>query len=396
MPSEEPEDEGTAGPPPHPLDRPWVHPSELFARSASGRGAPRGAAGSRSGSRGRDLALALGAGIVGALAMVAILGAAGLLGRSNETAPNTSTGPNDTDAAEKIAAVAGHSVVGVVATTPLGKRRASGVVIAPGNVLTTTAVLGGASALDVVTTDGSTRKAKVAGEDDTTGLVVLDVDSHGLDPASLATESTVRSGTWIVAIGGGSGAGPYVTSGVVSSLGGWADDGSGERKPGLIATNTAMPAEARGGALLDSDGRLIGLLMGSQRGGTGALATPAAMARSVVDQLADSGQVEHGELGIRAVDTDSDSGVAVNAVVKGGPAAKSKLEAGDVITSINDEHVADSAALVYEIRRRRAGEQVTLTITRDHQRHDVAVVLGRYVATPTTGTNATTASVATG
>jgi putative serine protease PepD len=392
MPSDEPDDEGAAGPPPHPLDRPWVHPTEMFARTSSGRGGQPRVLGR---SRGRDLALAIGAGIVGALTMVAVLGIAGLLGGPDSSQSQSSADRNnDTDAAERIAAVAGHSVVGVLAMTPLGTRRASGVVVAPGDLLTTTAAIAGATSTRVVDNKGTSRPATVLGKDDVTGLVVLQFDSHGLDPANLASDDEVRSGTWIVAVGGGSGTGPFVTSGVVSSLGGWSDDGSGVSKPNLITTNTPMPATARGGALLDSSGRLVGVLAGSVYGGAGALATPADMARSVLDQLADSGHVEHGALGIRATDDDDGGGVRVSAVPAGSPAAKAKVKVGDVIVAVNSVRVPDSATLVYEVQRHRAGDEVTLSVTRAGKKLNLAVTLGRFnVSEPGSATAATTTAL---
>ncbi|HEY7437848.1 MAG TPA: PDZ domain-containing protein [Acidimicrobiia bacterium] len=392
MPSDEPDDEGAAGPPPHPLDRPWVHPTEMFARASSGRaGRPR----VPGRSRGRDIALALGAGIVGALTMVAVLGIAGLLGGSDSAQSQSSAERNnETDAAERIAAVAGHSVVGLLAVTPFGTRRASGVVVAPGDLLTTTEAIEGATSMRVVDNNGGSRPASVLGKDDITGLVVLQFDSHGLDPASLASDDDVRSGTWIVAIGGGSGTGPFVTSGVVSSLGGWSDDGSGVSKPNLITTNTPMPDTARGGALLDSAGRLVGLLAGPVHGGAGALATPADMARSVLDQLADSGHVEHGELGIRATDDGGGGGgVRVSSVPTGSPAAKAKVEVGDVIVAVNAVRVPDSASLVYEVQRHRAGDEVTLSVTRGGKKLNLAVTLGRFTEEPGSATAATTTAL---
>ena len=106
MAPEEAGDEDANGPPPHPLDRPWVHPSELFAgdhrrpRRAPGPGARSGA---------RDVVLAVGAGVIGALAMVVVLALAGLLGDSSTAgrpSPDATDQPDEPDGAARLAAVA--------------------------------------------------------------------------------------------------------------------------------------------------------------------------------------------------------------------------------------------------------------------------------------------------
>jgi S1-C subfamily serine protease len=180
----------------------------------------------------------------------------------------------------------------------------------------------------------------------------------------------------------------------VSSLGGWSDDGSGVSKPNLITTNTPMPDTARGGALLDSAGRLVGVIAGPAHGGAGGLATPADMARSVLDQLANSGHVEHGELGIRATDDDDGGGVRVSSVPSGSPAAKAKVKVGDVIVAVNAVRIPDSATLVYEVQRHRAGDEVTLSVSRGGKKLNLAVTLGHLPPSePGSATAATTTAL---
>lgn len=308
--------------------------------------------------------LAFGAGLVGAVLVVLVLAAAGRLGHSSTPArPTAGERSGDADPAARVVATAGHSVVAVLAVTPAGLRRVSGVCVRDGQVLTSARALEAATALTVVGHDGRAWTATPLGRDGATGLALLRVELGSLEAARVAEDGGVRVGAWVLAMGGGDGRSPWVTTGVVASMGGWAEDGAGAARAGMITTDTAMPAEADGGALLDRAGRVVGILVGSAKGG-GGLALPMATARPVAAQLASNGRVEHGALGISATDEQDPRGARVTEVLAGGAASRAGLRVGDVVLGVDAVVVHDTADLVTVVRRRAPGDRVQLTLAR--------------------------------
>ena len=399
MAPEEAGDEDANGPPPHPLDRPWVHPSELFAsgRATAPARSPRGRA-----VRPRDVALAVGAGVIGALAMVVVLAFAGLLGEQSRTVTvaRATDQPNRPGGAARLVDLAHQSVVGILATTPSGVRKVSGVFLRSGQVITTAAALEGATALTVVAEDGKREVGAMVGEDPTTRLALIRVDG-GQSPAKLAAKDDLQVGQWILALGATDGAGPWVATGVVASLGGWAEDGSGAANAGMITVDANLPPQAAGGALLDRDGHVVGILAGATKDQKGGLATPIAMARNVAAQLATTGKAAHGALGVRAEDGDEPRGARVLSVVEDGAAAHSGITAGDVVVRIDGQPIRDAADLVVAVRRHQPADRVAVTVLRHDRARHMEVTLGSTdgdpgVASSTTVTSAPVTPVSTG
>lgn len=372
VPDDEPGDEGVSGPPPHPLDRPWVHPTEMFARSGVRR-APRSAPPRP--LRGRDAVLALGGGLAGALVMVLALAAAGVLGDGSDAPRARPERAADADTAARLAATAGPAVVGVATATAMGPRRASGVALRDGYVLTTTAAVEGGDSIAMVGADGASHAATVIGRDDLSGLALLHVDGAVTEPAPLASEDSVEVGAWVLALGAGDGM-PWVSTGVVSSLGGWTRDGTGTVRAGMISTNAPSGETAHGGALVDRSGHVVGILAGGAGGDGPLVATPISVARQVATQLAEQGWAAHGSLGLQVEDEDEPRGARIDAIEPGGPAAPSDLEPGDVIVAVAGKPVRDTAALVYEVRRRLPGASVELRVRREEETLRITVVLG--------------------
>jgi S1-C subfamily serine protease len=379
MAGEEAGDEDASGPPPHPLDRPWVHPSELLAAR---RPSPRG----RGSRRTREWALALGAGVIGALAMVLVLAAVGLLNESPDRARLVSTEPTDPEAAARLAAVAGQSVVGIIVATDAGLRRASGVCVRDGQVVTSAHAVDGARQVTVVDADGSRRSGTVVGTDESTQLALVRVDG-GASPAKLAANGNLKVGQWILAVGGSDGSGPWVATGVVASMGGWANN-AGQMTPGLITVDAATPVEALGGALLDRQGHVVGVLAGTNAEQTGGLATPIATVRDVAAQLAEKGKATHGALGVRAIDEERPRGARVASVIDGSAAAKAGLAPDDVVVDVDGAPIRNVADLIVAVRLRQPDDRVQVTVMRHRKPQTMTVVLGAAGEPATTGTTA--------
>jgi S1-C subfamily serine protease len=183
-------------------------------------------------------------------------------------------------------------------------------------------------------------------------------------------------GAWVLALGNTNASGPWVTTGVVASMGGWADDGSGVAKAGLITTSAPMPNGARGGALVDRSGRVVGILAGSPGGIDGGLATPVSVLRTVADQLANTGRASHGSLGVSASDTTSPRGARVTQVFGGTGAAAAGIKVGDVIVRLDGAAIPDTAALVAAIRGRKPDDRVSLVVARARRHLEVTASLG--------------------
>ncbi len=360
MPGFEDDDEGTR-PPPHPLDRTWLHPSELFAAarteavsSATAPSPPR--------NWRRDVVLTVAAGTMGAVAAVALLGVLGVFEREGPR----SIPPVRSAAAEDAAQVAEQVVPGVAAvisTVDSAESRGSGIAIGAHEVLTTSAVVGDAAhtapgtTIEICVANGRRHPATVIGKDPATGLVLLRVPTLTLQPVALAVGDGLRAGDWVAAVGRTASSGTWVTSGVVTATGGWTPDPTGTVHAGMIATNTQLADEARGGALVDRDGNVVGILSVS------GAATPVDMAAEVATQLVEQGWASHGSLGIRATDAAA-GGASVVEVAPGSSAARAGLQVDDRIVAIDGTRTADSASLVYALRRRPAGRRVRLSVVR--------------------------------
>jgi putative serine protease PepD len=378
MPPEDAGDEDTNGPPPHPLDRPWVHPSELFATSRAPATRER-----RRGLRSRDVFLTLGAGVIGALAMVVVLAVAGLLGDSPRTVTvaRASEPPAEPDSAASLAALANPSVVGIVAVTPAGIRKVSGVWMRSGEVITTASAIQDATSLTIVGADGSKRAGEVVGRDPATRLALVRVDGDS-NPAKLAADGELQVGQWILALGGTDGSGPRVATGVVASLGGWAVDGSGAPSAGMITVDAVLPPEANGGALIDRNGHVVGILAGSTKDAMAALATPIATVRNVAAQLAATGTAAHGSLGVRITDDDKPRGARVLEVTPASAAHAAGIVAGDVIVKLGDEPVHSAAELVVAVQMRRPDERLPVTVVREKEHLRLMATLGAVATMP--------------
>jgi len=355
MPEQDPD--GPSGPPPHPLDRTWLHPSEVAGTERT-RPARR-----RSGRRVRDVLFMTLAGMTGAVATLGILAATGSLsdGSGTDGVARGAAGPVALGV-RRMVRVSGASVVAVVIGSAFGTRRVSGVHLADGNVVTNAAALAGATTIRVVTGDGTEHPARLLGADPTSDLALLHTQVLPAVPATLAAPDTVQVGDPVVAMSGGDGSHHWVATGVVASTGGWVRDGTGRTRAGLMTTDRPLPPGAAGGPLLDRDARVVGILCGATEDGAAAIAVPVAWAREVIRQLAEHGRVVHGYLGVQV--EERRGGLRVVGLDPDGPAARAGIRVGDVLVAVGGERIRSSATLVYEVQRRAPGTRVTLRIAR--------------------------------
>jgi len=193
----------------------------------------------------------------------------------------------------------------------------------------------------------------------------------------------------VLAIGNPFGIGQTVTSGMVSGLG-RAQQELGLVYQNFIQTDAAINPGNSGGALVDVQGRLVGINTAilSRTGGFQGIgfAIPSNLARSVMEQLVSNGKVVRGYLGVKIQEltpelADSfklpiNGGALVSEVVAGSPAAKGGLKSGDVVTEMNGKKVKDSRSLQFAVANVAPGTEVSLRVLREEKTLDLKIKVG--------------------
>jgi putative serine protease PepD len=369
------------------MDRIWWHPSELpaFDRPASGTARNAGPA------RVRSVLAPLGAGAIGALVTVAVLAAVGVFDQNGVTsvASRPTGGPRP---ANVVAAMAGRVAPAIVAVRVFAKsgssRTGSGVCIRhAGQVLTSDRLVAGSKRIDVVTADGKVQTAKVIGHDAASDLALLAI-SGGVEAADLAEAGSVRLGDAVYAVGSDSSGAPWVSEGIVSSVKGLVAIKGSTTMGGLIESNALTEPATAGGALLDADGRVAGILMTPVKGHPAAMAVPITFASQVADALRADGRVDHGWLGLAGRVT-SKGGFLITALAEGGPSEKAGIRRGDTIVNADSMAIATMGELMATARRHWPGERIRLQVKRGRDDLVISVRLARMprIEAPTTTTN---------
>ena len=238
----------------------------------------------------------------------------------------------------------------------------SGVIVdaAQGYVLTNHHVIEGADEVTVTLSDGRTLSAEFIGSDPDTDVALMRIPAERLTAIPLAAASGLEVGDFVVAVGNPCGVGQTVTSGIVSAVGRSNLPGLGFQN--FIQTDASINPGNSGGALVNLRGELVGINTasfnprGSAAGNIGlGFAIPIDLARGVMQQLATTGEVRRGTLGIdtQTVDArlapglglDAPRGVVVTRLHGGSSAAAAGLRTGDVIVSANGERIDSSEAL---------------------------------------------------
>src|SRR5687767_9965363 len=179
----------------------------------------------------------------------------------------------------------------------------SGVIVRPdGYILTNHHVVDGAEQVNVELTDGRSFKAKVVGTDPPSDLAVLKIDGASLQTLALGDSDAVRVGDVVLAVGNPLGVGQTVTMGIVSAKGRATPARGDTAFEDFIQTDAPINQGNSGGALVSTRGELVGInsqIVSPSGGNIGiGFAIPANMARNVMTQLIDGGEVRRGMLGV--------------------------------------------------------------------------------------------------
>jgi serine protease Do len=265
----------------------------------------------------------------------------------------------------------------------------SGVIISEdGYILSNAHVVEKADDIKVSLADDTAEyNAKLIGSDPQTDIAVLKIEAKNLTPITLADSDKLEVGDVVLAVGNPFGVGQTVTRGIISALG---RGGLGiVDYEDFIQTDAAINPGNSGGALVDIEGRLIGInqSIASRTGGSQGVgfAVPVNLARSVMDRIVTEGVVRRGFLGINPQDVTPDlaeafklpnqSGVLVSGVYPETPASKAGLEPGDVILELNGRKMNDARHLRLTISQTKPGTKVPVKLMRDGKERTVTVTL---------------------
>lgn len=362
---------------------------------------------------------AVAAAILGAALTVGLLAATGTLSTEREplldasadveatvttVAPRpeiTNTIVNEIGAAVNPAAVALKTVPSIVTVTitdseDAGSGSGSGVVITEdGYIATNEHVVNGGAKYFVTFEDGRVYEAELVGDDALTDLAVLKIEADDVTPIELGSSELLSLGDPAVAVGNplGQRGGASISVGIISAFDRQVDFADGSSLFGMIQTDAAINNGSSGGALVDAEGRLIGITsaIGVSTSGPEGIgyAIPVELVQRITDEIIEIGDVAHPFLGVTIgtfVETLPDgaqrpAGAEVVTIEGTDSAAGTAgLQAGDVIVRIGDTPIASQTDLILAVRLYRVGDEVEFEALRDGEAFTVTVVMGQRPA----------------
>jgi len=270
----------------------------------------------------------------------------------------------------------------------------SGFIVSPdGYILTANHLVGEAEEIMVRLADDREFDAKIIGTDPDSDVAVVKIDAKDLPSLEFADSDALEVGEWVLAIGNPFGLSHTITAGIVSAKG-----RSGFRLAAYenyIQTDAAINPGNSGGPLINVDGKVVGINTAivtghlAYRGNVGiGFAIPINMAKSIYDQLVESGTVVRGFLGVGIQDLthefaaafdlkEGTKGVLVPEVTEDSAADKAGLKHNDVIVEFNGQPVETAKVLQNRVAMLRPGTKVKVVVLRDGKRETLTVELGK-------------------
>lgn len=264
----------------------------------------------------------------------------------------------------------------------------SGVVIDADNgyLVTNHHVIDGSAEVYVMLQDLRKFQATVVGSDEPTDVALLQIDASDLTELPLGDSDEIRVGDFVIAIGNPFGLGQTVTTGIVSGLGrNLPSYGQRQNLEDFIQTDASINPGNSGGALIDLNGNFVGIntaiLSASGTSSGVGFAIPSNMAKSIIDQLLEHGNIQRGLFGVEIESVTPDvadlyelptrKGALVTMVVPGSSAERAGIQVEDVIVSVNSEDIEDGSDLQNELGLQRIGDEFELTLVRDGRQQTI-------------------------
>jgi putative serine protease PepD len=260
------------------------------------------------------------------------------------------------------------SVVQIEDQTGLG----SGIVLdSAGYIVTNNHVITGAKSLVVTTSEGKRYPAKLVGSFPPDDLAVVKVSGADLKPATFGDSSKLQVGDLAIAIGNPLGLRSSVTEGIVSAFRQAVQEDNNVTLPSMIQTSAEINPGNSGGALVDIEGRVIGIptlaatdpqLGGGSAPGIG-FAIPSNLATDIAGQIVAHGKVVNSHRAYLGISVGATSnGLYVGSVTAGGPAANAGIQVGDVIVSVDDKPTSTTGTLAAVLAELKPGQNVPIEI----------------------------------
>jgi serine protease Do len=270
------------------------------------------------------------------------------------------------------------------------KALGSGFIVDPsGFVVTNNHVVKNGTDIKVTLQDGTTYNAKVVGVDPVADLAVLKVEAgHPLPSVSFGDSTKARVGDWVISVGNPFGFGGTVTAGIVSASGRDVPSEEHTAYVDYLQIDAPINQGNSGGPTFNEQGQVIGIntaIYAPNGGGSVGIgfAIPSNIAKPIVDELEQHGNVTRGWLGVQmqaitpdmedALGLTSTNGALVADVVADGPAAKAGLKSGDVITGFGDQPVKSTHDLALAVANTRPGLSVPVKILREAKPETISV-----------------------
>ena len=351
----------------------------------------------------KTLLVGLLGGVLGAGALTGVLMLTGLVGpASTQVVGGDATqqitidpADEDTTVANAVAAKALPSVVTVYCTFPEGEGMGSGVIYdTDGNIITNNHVIEDAESISV-SYNGKSYDATLVGTDPSSDVAVIHVDFGGdeVTPIEHGDSDALQVGDWVMSVGSPFGLENSVSQGIVSALSRSTllENSTGNTLyTNLIQTDATINPGNSGGALVDAEGKLVGIctLFSSDTESFAGIgyAIPGNYAMEIADKVIAGETVTHAYIGLSMQTVTAanalrnglsvDQGAYVVEVTEGSPAAEAGIEVGDVITSIGGEAISSADGAILAVRSHDIGDTVEVVVMRGDQERTFEVTLG--------------------
>ncbi|OUS00677.1 serine protease [Flavobacteriales bacterium 33_180_T64] len=266
----------------------------------------------------------------------------------------------------------------------------SGVIISPdGYIITNNHVIAGSSSISITLNDNRVYDAQLIGTDEKTDIALLKIDAKEELPAiAFGDSDNAKVGEWVLAVGNPFNLTSTVTAGIISAK---SRDLSGSYSQSFIQTDAAVNPGNSGGALVNSSGQLIGIntAISSQTGSYigYSFAVPSNIARKVIQDIIEFGDVQEGVLGVSILNRNSKEaiekgineiqGVYISSVEDNSGAKKSGIKDGDIIKKLDNVEISKFSDLSGYLKTKRPNDVVNVEVLRDNEVKTIAVTLSK-------------------